>query len=128
MSERRGLTLLEVLFAAAMLAMLAATCAPLLRSAQLASEEPDEDHVHAELQQLVEEFLEEPTRFGIDDPLGLESFTLEWPSPAARQQINVQRIDSISHEPIAQWLVFTCGESFVLRRFELEKETVGGSP
>lgn len=121
MNDRRALTLLEVLFAAAILAVLAATCAPFLRSARAAIESASDPALsaHAALHHFADSFLENSAAFGVDDMFALDSMTVQI-DEIEQLQITIERLQSSEQNAAAMWLCFKFGDSFELRRVEID--------
>lgn len=119
MSKHRGMTLLEILLATAMLALLAATCAPLLRNASAAIDGPSFESHHVELQRVADEFIKDPGCFGIEDVHAIDSFDIT-ESETLPSSVHVQRLNDESDEPKAIWLCFSYQDSFVLKRVRLD--------
>ena len=128
----RGLTLLEVLIATAILAVLAAAVAPLIARAGmllLASPESVSKVDIFDLAALADAFLAEPNSFGIEEtPLHkIGQLEIEWPvndgddhrrPPAAersRSSVTVQAMPSNDPASDHLWLAFTCGDLTIYR-------------
>ncbi len=115
MTERRGLTLLEVLAATVLLAVLAGACVPILRHAARAMNTPSASSDLRELAALADAFVEGPGEFGIaPDSMPLE-FELDWPESPDRVPVRVRILTADAPDAEDLWLAFATDEWFVLR-------------
>ncbi len=115
---RRGLTLIETLAAAALLAAMAAACVPLLREAMRIGAPPPSSGSapfdRLDLAELATEIAGRPSAFGID-PATERSWTVQWPLRPDLPSVEVMRLESRSDPVGAKWLVMRCGGATVLR-------------
>lgn len=104
MMRCRGLTVLEVLIATAILAALAVTCVPLMRSASDVLRESPPQIDLADLTTLADEILSNPEDHGIDfDPDSIlqsmiEPIELNWPDHPDRPAVLLHVARSINSE------------------------------
>jgi len=129
--NRRGLTLLEVLIATALLAVLSVACVPAIARAMVVLHEgervPKGSLQMAELQVVADAVLEDPKRsggFGLGaTPLhGLATAEIAWPSDMSSGEHAAITVRAIrSREPNADhiWLLFECEGVTVSRWVEL---------
>jgi hypothetical protein len=138
---RRALTLLEVLLATALLAMLAATCVPAIaRAMAMLRDEPrrEQQEFHlAHLAMVADAFLDDPSRFGVRDtlPHEIDAIEIGWPADSqvtSASSILVQAIQSLEAEPDHLWLHFKCDGLAISRWVAIpadpDAEPTGGSP
>jgi prepilin-type N-terminal cleavage/methylation domain-containing protein len=130
MRDRRGLTLIEVLAATVLIAMIAAVCVPVMRSASAALEPQDREIEVAELSLLIDQWLAEeaPPAFSREDVFEGQ---ILWPDHPTRPPVDVRLLlsrDSALHHG---WLLLQC-ESFDLLRWvplaPPDQEEGGGMP
>jgi prepilin-type N-terminal cleavage/methylation domain-containing protein len=138
--RRRALTLLEVLLATALLAMLAAACVPAIARAMTmlrddSRREQREFHL-ADLETVADAFLEKTSRFGVLDvqPYEIDVVEFEWPADsgiASTSPIVARARRSADAEVTHLWLLFEC-EGLTVSRWvaiPVERDTTpGGSP
>lgn len=122
MTDRRGLTLLEVLFASALLALLAAAVTPLLLNVRQSLEVQPSPPLHGALQELADTFFSDPAVFGIDDMHHLDRIELTWAETPQREPITVRRLAAQDEPTSHVWFAFESGDSFVLRRVAAAQE------
>ena len=122
MREGRGLTLVEVLAATVLLAILAATCMPLLQRAMRALETIKQPFELLELAQFADSLLADPSAFGVEAPSQLAELQLSWPEQPDRSLITVRRLSASDPESDHAWLTFSCGGRAVYRWVPLEPE------
>jgi prepilin-type N-terminal cleavage/methylation domain-containing protein len=116
--NRRGLTLVETLAAAALLAVMAAAVAPLLRDAASAVEEPDEVDMLG-LGQFADEVAAVPERHGIDVRTG-GPWSVLWKRTFDERLVEVTRLLAKTEPERSAWLVFRCGTGATLRWVAVE--------
>lgn len=126
----RGLTLVEVLAATVLLAVVAGVAASLLAHARLSLERARGYRATelADLALFADRFLDDPGAFGRDGPLerGAEAIALAWPERPERPRVVVHRLDAdpdVNEEEVAgAWLVFEFGTVTVSRWVRAERE------
>lgn len=118
MTTRRGLTLLEVLIATAMLAAMAVACLPLMQSAAAVFNEPTGEVDLDAFTELVDQVIAEPAAFGLTLATFESPTEFAWPADHTQPAVVVHRIaragpveteDESSALDRGFWLVFTCG-------------------
>ena len=122
MRERRGQTLIEVLAATVLLAILAATCMPLLQRAMRALQTTKPPFELLELAQFADSLVADPSAFGVEAPSQLAELQLPWPEHHDRPLITVRRLSTSDPESDHAWLTFSCGGGAVYRWVPLERE------
>jgi NADPH-dependent ferric siderophore reductase len=132
-SRRRGLALIEVLAAAALLAVLGAVCAMVLREARLAmpAVERGGSGVEAlELERLAEALLEESDGLDVFTAGGPTSAVVAWPQHPDRPAVRLERLEpaQLGEGQRHAWIAFTCGEVTIWRRIELVVAPRGEDP
>ena len=116
MRARRGLTLIEVLTATILMAILVGTCVPILRQASRALDMPLRAFEIRELAALADELVADPTTFGLGDTLPEHPFKVAWPATVPdRPPVLVQRLRSEEAEDGHEWLIFSCAHVTVVR-------------
>ena len=120
MSRRHGLTILEVLAATALLAILAATCVPLLQRVMRLTHRSPNVVGFTELSQLADAFVEDPARFGIDAVLQQVAFELTWPEQPKRIVASAQLHTSPDSDHA--WLLFAADDMTVCRCIMLDEQ------
>ncbi len=116
MSPRRGLTLVEVLTATVLMAILVAACVPILRQATVALDAPRRPVAIRPLASLADQFVAEPSAFGPDSAMTERSFEIQWPDVVAeRPSVLVQHLEHDDQAVGHGWLVFTCDGASVVR-------------
>lgn len=125
--QRRAMTLIEVLAATVLLALLGSACASLLRSAPVmpasASEETSAIDTLA-LERLADQLLDES---GLQERIIMDAsadFAAAWPDVAGRPPVRIRRIvpEASADEPAHAWIAFSCGNVIVWRCIDLPKE------
>lgn len=117
MRPRRALTLVEVLAATVLLAMLAAACMPLLQRAMRGMGAPPEAPFNpVELAQLADSFLADPSAFGVESPSEQDELQLPWPEHPQRPPVTVRRLTAQDAEADHTWLAFSCA-SWAIHRW-----------
>ena len=119
MTRRHGLTLVEVLAATVLLAMIAAACLPLLRSSMRALRDPPPAVELLDLSRLADRFVADPAGFGAEAPQD-ESIELGWPEHPDRSPVTVRRFTAGDED--AEWLTFTCDRWTVSRWVTVEAD------
>lgn len=109
----RGLTLVEVLVSLVLLTLIVASTAPLLREATQAAAEPPAVPVPIELQDAVDQFVDDPARFGWEtvDTAGQFSF----PEGLSLEPIQVKILHTSSGTMDYQWVQFQWNGQSTLR-------------
>ncbi len=116
MSPRRGLTLVEVLTATVLMAILVAACVPILRQATGALGAPRRLLAIRPLATLADQFVAEPSAFGLDSAVVERSFEIQWPEVVAeRPSVLVRHLEHDDPAVGHGWLVFTCEGACVVR-------------
>ena len=116
MRARTGLTLVEVLIATVLMAIVVGSCVPILRQASRtlgATRPPLAIH---QLASLADQFIEEPSAFGLDSEMTERSFEIQWPGVVEEQPPVLVR--HLEHDdPVVGhgWLIFTCDGASVAR-------------
>lgn len=131
-TRRRGLTLLETLLAAAILAMLAAVCVPMLSTSlrAISASSPklttETQALRFDLSRFANAFMGDPGTFGIKDVVGdteRSQLTVSWPKDF--RDVNwpavLIRRSSSPIGPDHRWLIFECEGSTVVRYLALPK-------
>ncbi|MEW6747693.1 MAG: type II secretion system protein [Planctomycetota bacterium] len=116
----RGLTLLEVLLAAAILSVATVALLPFLKeSLALTRSEPKQDL--SALWTFADAFLQDSRAFGFEEPP--EQADLAPLKSSGLEAVRVMRLDPVSAEkPHHQWILFQAGE-FLVVRWHREKES-----
>ena len=124
MTGRRAFTLVETLAAAAILAVMAAACAPLLAQAMRAADDPAEqapgDWDALDLGRLADRIAEDPAAFGID-PTGPVDALVGWPEATGRPAVHVSRLDAEGEDgtedggSTGAWLAMRCDGRIAVR-------------
>ncbi|MEW6741428.1 MAG: prepilin-type N-terminal cleavage/methylation domain-containing protein [Planctomycetota bacterium] len=121
----RGLTLLEVLLAAALLSVATLAILPFLKEglAVLRAEpEPDPSALAA----LADAFLQDSCAFGFEELP--EQADLAWLKSSGLEAVRVMRLDPVSSEkPHHQWFLFQAGEFLVVRWHREEESSAPGA-
>lgn len=121
--RERGLTLVEVLCASVLLAVLASACVPMLTSSLRRLHQPPSTFQIEELAEAADLAMNEPEMFGADRIDDLTGQEIAWPDATDRAPIRVELIESASAEqPEHGWLVFSCAEQAVYRWIKVEAD------
>lgn len=116
MRAARGLTLVEILTATVLMAILVAACVPILRRASQALDEPDRPIAILQLATLADGFLADPDAFGPESAGTEDSFEIQWPpANTDRPSVLVQRLEPADPADGRRWLVFSCDGASVVR-------------
>ena len=115
MRPRRALTLVEVLAATVLLAMLAAVCMPLLQGAMRALDEPETPFNPAELSQLADSFLADASAFSAKSPSEQDELHFPWPEHPQRPLVTVRRLTAQDAEADHTWLAFSSSDTVIFR-------------
>lgn len=115
MRYRRALTLVEVLAATVLMAILAGTCMPLLQRAMRASHEPEAPFELLALAQLADWFIGDPAVFGLEMPWPSEQVRVPWPDHPDRPPVTVRGLMAGDPDLDHAWLVFSCEGLAVFR-------------
>lgn len=134
MTTRRGLTLLEVLIATAILTLLTVTCLPLLRESLAVFQWPTDEQqlaherLQSDLSTVADAFVTDPASFGIKDVRAFvdqQDRTIGWPEKIAGSteypSILIHPLRSGQAEIEHAWLEFACGEAQAIRFIALPK-------
>ncbi|GEM_PF-3038494 len=124
----RGLTLIELLAATVLLALLSTACASLLRIVRplRADARTDDDPVSVfELEHFVDQVLLDSTTRAHCEPAGVD-ITLLWPDAASRSPVRVRRLADTSElaAGASNWLGFSCRGLVVWRWLPVRRESV----
>lgn len=124
-SRHRAITLIEVLAALVIIAMLAGVCVPMLRSAASIIGEPqqlDASEARLDLEALADMFVMNPTAFGVESLDELTMVQIGSPDSSALSQVSVVRLtrDDETEETEGTewnhgWLVFREGGNVAIR-------------
>lgn len=121
MTQRHGLTLLEVLAATVLLTMIAAVCTPLLRQAIRHLHEPDATVLIFDLAQFADGLVADPSEFDVESVQSVTGeLQLPWLQHPDRPAVIVRRLNAIDPNTDHAWLSFTCGNNTVFRWIALE--------
>lgn len=114
-NRTRGLTLVEVLISAALLAVLASACVPVVARAMslIAHAQPSSTQwkeatsFRLELADVADRLMTEPQAFGLDELPEAGDFSVPWPDHPERGLIRIRVLESSSGEkdPKDEWLV-----------------------
>lgn len=121
---RRALTLIEVLAATVLLAILGGVCASLLRSVRLSQMEEHQlkgELDMLELDRFADRFMAESGPAILDEvPAGSQRI-IEWLYENRSHSVRLRRVEPTgsADEPTHAWLAFNCGPWTVWRRVEL---------
>ena len=119
---RRGLTLIEVLAAVALLSLIAATCTPLMqRSLGLLGRTAHTIDV-GDLGRLADLILAEPERFELPPLEELIEATVTWIDGEDMRLVTVRRIPTSAEGVDHGWIAVTCADRTVLRWIAVEVE------
>ncbi len=120
---RRGLTLVEVLCASVLLAVLASACVPMLTGSLRKLHEPASTFQIEELGEAADLAMNAPEMFGADRIDDLAGQEIAWPDATDRAPIRIELIESANAEqPNHAWLVFSCAEQAVYRWMKVESD------
>lgn len=115
----RAMTLIEVLAAAVILAMLAGAVVPLLADARRTLEHDGVSLEILDLEEFADAFVGSPESFGIDNALTeLSRLDVPWPDHPDRPSVLVRLIDGGDHF----WIVFECSRLAVSRWLDKPQE------
>ncbi len=126
-SQRRAMTLIEVLAATVLLAILSGVCAALLRTVPAMPANVSGDAAAIDilaLERLADQLLDEE---GLRERIAADSdadFTADWPDEAGRPPVRIRRVipDASGDGPAHAWIAFSCGDVIVWRCIDLPKE------
>ena len=129
---RRAMTLVEVLAATVLLALLAGACLPLMQQSMRSLREADAVGFDArELSLLADAFVAEPQAFTAVPLEEMTQVEIAWPETADRDPVRVERLvrlgapaDDVPAEekPDHAWLAFSCGPLTVCRWVPIEEQ------
>lgn len=128
--SRRGLTLIEVLAATAILAMIAAACIPTLRAALATMNEDDPALDLHDLSNLADQIVGAPEDFGLDSS-DIVHTEVAWPEHPERPPVVVTALNAPSDDdapPDHRWLIFTSDGCTVARWMAVEAEPEESQP
>ncbi len=126
-SSHRAMTLIEVLAATVLLAILGSVCASVLRSVSVIPTDPASGTVSVDmlsLERAVNELLDDPDlRERVIADASAE-ISLPWPDEPARPAIQARRVEheSAAEESEHAWVAFSCEQCIVWRCIALPKE------
>ncbi|GEM_PF-3947895 len=126
-SSRRAMTLIEVLAATVLLAILGSVCASVLRSVPVIPTDPASGTVSVDmlsLERAVDELLGDPDlREHVIADASVET-SMPWPDEPAQPAIQVRRVEheSAAEESEHAWVAFSCEQCIVWRCIELPKD------
>ncbi len=126
MRPRRALTLVEVVAATVLLAMLAAACMGLLQRAMRGLDEPsppDAPFELFELSQLADSFLADASAFGVESPSEHDELQLPWPEHPQRPPVTVHHLTAQDADADHLWLAFSSGKTFIFRWIPVDHDT-----
>jgi prepilin-type N-terminal cleavage/methylation domain-containing protein len=118
--SRRGLTLLEVLAATVLLAILAGACVPVLQRALPALRPPQRQFELLDLARVADSVVAEPSAFGVDAVFEANELRMGWPDHTDRPAITVRLLAADDSDDEHGWLVFSSGGWTVHRWMELD--------
>ena len=122
MRRHHGLTLVEVLAATVLLAILAAACVLLLQRAMRALQPPDPGFEFLELAQLADLFIADPSTLGGEALPQEGEHQALWPEHPDRPLITVHRLTANDPEAEYAWLVVSSGQWAVHRWVPNDRE------
>ncbi len=125
--QRRAMTLIEVLAATVLLAILSSVWASLLRSVPALPANASEDTAAIDilaLERLADQLLDDEAfseRIIADSDA---DFAADWPNTQGRPSVRIRRIvpEASADEPAHAWIAFSCGNVIVWRCIDLPKE------
>ena len=125
--QRRALTLIEVLAATVLLAILSSVCASLLRSAPVAVAHESGDMAAIDmlaLERLADELITEDDFLARLTTDSSADIIIGWPDRPARPPMRIRRVElgASGDEPTHAWVAFSCGELIVWRFIDLPEE------
>jgi prepilin-type N-terminal cleavage/methylation domain-containing protein len=118
--SRRGLTLLEVLAATVLLAILAGACVPVLQRALSALRPSQRQFELLELARVADSVVAEPSAFGVDAVSEASEQRMGWPDHTDRPVITVRLLAADDPDAEHGWLAFSSGGWTVHRWMELD--------
>ena len=124
----RGLTLVEVLAATVLLAVIVGACVPMLQRAMQALEYSEPPFEYMELAWLADALIAEPAAFGVEALAPTGDLQVQWPESSERPPVIVRRLMADDDEIEYAWLVFSSGEWAVHRWIRLESEPAEPTP
>lgn len=125
--QRRAMTLIEVLAATVLLAILSSVCASLLRSVPALPANASGDTAAVDtlaLERLADRLLDDE---GLRERITADSsadFAADWPDDTGRPPVRIRRVipDASAGKPAHAWIAFACGDLIVWRYVALPKE------
>lgn len=124
MAPRAGLTLIELVAALALLAMIVTAALPVLQGSAAAMQSTAPMVTVEDLGQVADRIMRNPEAFGIDSLQALERTEIDWPIDLPPEQRNASvaiervRVGDAEHA----WLRFSVGEVATLRWVQLEEQ------
>lgn len=121
---RRGITLLEVVAAAALLAVIAAACVPMLREARRWANRIAEPDRFDDLAAVADAIVADPKLFGlVETDLTTDGFeTTVSPPELDPDAVRIRLLQSDDEAATHAWLVLDCNGDTLLRYVELPVE------
>jgi len=124
---RRAMTLIEVLAATVLLAILSSVCAALLRTVPAMPANVFGDTAAIDilaLERLADQLLDDEAFSERITPDPSADFTADWPDTPGRPSVRIRRIvpEASADEPAHAWIAFSCGNVIVWRCIDLPRE------
>ncbi len=125
--QRRAMTLIEVLAATVLLAILSSVCAALLRTVPAMSAAESKDAAPIDilaLERLADRLLDDE---GFRERIIADSsadFAADWPDDTGRPPVRIRRVipEASGDEPAHAWIAFSCADVIAWRYVALPKE------
>lgn len=125
---KRGLTLIEVLLATALLTFVAMACIPLLQSVpsmqKIKQADEESGPTMADLSRLADEVIDRPTDFGLPAFEDLSSATIAWPGRAQWLEVTIKLLSPLDGLGDHAWINFKCGELSTSRWVQWNAKTM----
>lgn len=128
MTTHRGLTLVEILAATVLMAIVAGVCVPLLRQATRALDDRAAPFEMTELGQVADAVLADATAFGVDSASLDAGTSIEWPEHPQLPPITAYGLSCDDPAIAHRWLVFSSGGWVVYRWMEIEAQEEDAIP
>tara|TARA_Y100001933_G_C18894875_1_gene519930 strand:+ start:390 stop:791 length:402 start_codon:yes stop_codon:yes gene_type:complete len=115
--NRRGLTLLEVIAATALLTVVVAACLPMLAEARRWAESQQKTETLSELMRVADDFLVDPSKYGVDpDDVAKPGFVAEISTDSVADHLGIVSIQLLTAADADHaWLRFDAVGRSVLR-------------